>query len=99
MRSLRRRKLGSIAHDAGHNGKGVDHRVDGSLIAVAAQVHDACACTRTRADRAAVGRQGADAGLFVDGHQIGDDEGAVELFLAAVQLLGVLDEGHRAGDA
>ena len=37
--------------------------------------------------------------FFVDGHQIGDDEGAVELFLAAVQLLGVLDEGHRAGDA
>ena len=73
--------------------------MDGGLIAVAAQVHDACACTRTRADRAAVGRQGADAGLFVDGHQIGDDEGAVELFLAAVQLLGVLDEGHRAGDA
>ena len=37
--------------------------------------------------------------FFVDGHQIGDDEGAVELFLAAVQLLGVLDEGHRAGNA
>lgn len=63
--------LCAVAHDAGHDGQRIDHRVDGGLIAVAAQIYDARASARTGADCAAVGGQGADAGLFVDGHQIG----------------------------
>lgn len=66
--------LCAVADDAGHDGQRVDHRVDGRFVAVAAEVDDACARTGTGADGTAVGRQGADAGLFVDGHQVGDDE-------------------------
>ena len=65
--------LCAVAHDAGHDGQRIDHRVDGGLIAVAAQIYDARASARTGADCAAVGGQGADAGLFVDGHQIGNE--------------------------
>ena len=47
-------RLGAVAHDAGHDGQRIDHRVDGGLIAVAAQIYDARACARTGADCAAV---------------------------------------------
>src|SRR5699024_4837295 len=51
------------------------------------------------ADSSAVGGEGADAGLLVDGHQVGEGEGPAEGLVVGLQLAGVFDQRDGAGDA
>src|SRR5699024_11345588 len=44
------------------------------------------------ADSSAVGGEGADAGLLVDGHQVGEGEGPAEGLVVGLQLAGVFDQ-------
>ena len=69
------------------------------IFAAAEQEGDGRPGRRAGADGAAVGGEGADPGLLVDGHQIGDDQGTEEGILVLAQLPGVLHHGHGHGDA
>ena len=72
--------LGAVADNAGSDGKRIDHSVDDRLVIPAAEVSDTRACACSGADSSAVGGEGADAGLLVDGHQIGESMSAGRLY-------------------
>ena len=90
--------LGAVADNAGSDGKRIDHSVDDRLVIPAAEVSDTRACACSGADSSAVGGEGADAGLLVDGHQIGEGKGAAESFVIGVQLPGIFDQRYGTGD-
>ena len=62
--------LGPVADNAGRDRQRVYDRVGNFPAAAAVQIRNAGARTSARADRAAVGREPADAGLFMERHKI-----------------------------
>ena len=73
--------------------------MDDFFVSAAAEVGYACACTVGGTDGSAVGGEGADTCLLMDGGEIGEDKGTKKFLLAGIKLLCVLDYRHRAGDA
>src|SRR5699024_9839807 len=73
--------LGAVADDARHNGQRVHQGVGDGFVVRTLEVGDAAARRTAGADGAAVGRQPADAALFVNGDQVGDRQSPVQLVL------------------
>ena len=91
--------LGSVADDAAGGGDGVGNGVGDAVQIGAHEVGDARSRTGSRTDRATEGGQPADAGLLVDGGEVRQSQSAVQLFVADLQLLGVLNDGQGSGHA
>ena len=71
------------------------HRV----IAAVVQIRHARARADARADGSAVGREPADAGLLLDGDEIGHGQRAEKLLARAAEPCPVADDGQGCGDA
>ncbi len=80
------RRLGTVAHDAGGHAEGVLQSVFDDIKTVTEEEGDAAARGAARADGTTVGREPADAGLLVDGHEVRQSHGANGAFLVDVEL-------------
>ena len=73
--------------------------MDDGIIVTAAEIGDTGTRTSARADSAAVGRQAANGGLFVDGGQVGEGQRPQKLFVAYAQLLCIDNDRYRGRNA
>ena len=73
--------------------------MDDGIIVTAAEIGDTGTRTSTRADSAAVGRQAANGGLFVDGGQVGEGQRPQKRFVAHAQLPGIDNDRYRGSNA
>ena len=67
--------------------------------AAAVEIGDGRAGAAPGADGSAVSAEAADAGLHVNGQQVAESDGPEHGLVAHLQFLGVLNDGHRGGDA
>ena len=91
--------LGTVADNAAGGGDGVGNGVGNTVQVRAQQVGNARSRPGSGTDRAAEGGETSDAGFLVDGGQVGQAQSPVELLVADLQLLGVLDDGQGSGHA
>ena len=91
--------LCAVTDHAGVDCDGIDDGVGDLAVAPAVQVGDAGARAAASTGRAAIGGQAADAGLQVDGHEVGDNQRPVQHILGHLQLLGVHNDGQRGGQS
>ena len=89
--------LGAVADHAGINGHRIDDGVGNLLVPPAVQVTDAGPSAAPGGGGAAVGGKAADPGFQMDGHQVGDDKGPIQLLLGGFQRPGVHDHRQRGG--
>ena len=89
--------LGAVADHAGVDGYGIDNGMRNLARLAAIEIGDAGARAAARAGGPAISGKTADAGLQMDRDQVGNHQCAIELFCRRAEMLGVNNDGWRAG--
>lgn len=87
------RGLGTVAYNAGGDAEGILQCVVDDIKTLAHEVGDAASRSTSRTHCTTVGGEPADAGLLVDGHQVGEGNGTDDAVLVDMVFLGVGEDG------